>query len=219
MTTTTTNDDAPMTHSEALDLICKACTVTILSYDEAIAIYLRARGFLRDGSPVMGAPVPDDWAPEPVVKAVERIMRMRGAYDEVTGDRDARAIAIHAAIAVEYTLHKDRREGLSPIDVVGEIAAERQRQIEDECFTHAMDDCYTEGELSAAASAYAFRARCDMAKQLDHISIPHLWPSDWLREWWKPTSARRNLVKAAAMIVAEIERIDRAAAKSGAPDA
>ena len=97
----TTNDDAPMTHSEALDLICKACTVTILSYDEAIAIYLRARGFLRDGSPVMGAPVPDDWVPEPVWKVVERIMKARGVYDEMTGGRDARAIAIHAMIVAE----------------------------------------------------------------------------------------------------------------------
>lgn len=34
----------------------------------------------------------------------------------------------------------------------------------------------------------------------------------WDRSWWKPTTPRRDLVKAAALILAEIERIDRAAA-------
>lgn len=28
-------------------------------------------------------------------------------------------------------------------------------------------------------------------------------------EWWKPTNRRRDLVKAAALILAEIERLDR----------
>lgn len=31
--------------------------------------------------------------------------------------------------------------------------------------------------------------------------------------WWKPGAPRRMLIKAAALIVAEIERLDRAAAK------
>jgi hypothetical protein len=30
-------------------------------------------------------------------------------------------------------------------------------------------------------------------------------------EWWKPTNRRRDLVKAGALILAEIERLDRAA--------
>lgn len=33
------------------------------------------------------------------------------------------------------------------------------------------------------------------------------WP--WSREWWKPKNPRRDLVKAGALIVAEIERLDR----------
>ena len=35
-----------------------------------------------------------------------------------------------------------------------------------------------------------------------------LWP--WAASWWKPKNRRRDLVRAAALIVAEIERIDRA---------
>ncbi|HHW2459226.1 TPA: AAA family ATPase [Pseudomonas aeruginosa] len=41
------------------------------------------------------------------------------------------------------------------------------------------------------------------------------WP--WDEQWWKPTSARRDLVKACALALAEIERLDRAAASQGGP--
>lgn len=34
------------------------------------------------------------------------------------------------------------------------------------------------------------------------------WP--WNGRWWKPTNRRRDLIKAGALIVAEIERLDRA---------
>ena len=34
-----------------------------------------------------------------------------------------------------------------------------------------------------------------------------LWP--WAAEWWKPKDCRRNLVRAGALILAEIERLDR----------
>jgi hypothetical protein len=38
---------------------------------------------------------------------------------------------------------------------------------------------------------------------------PAFWP--WPPEWWKPCDRRANLVRAAALLIAEIERIDRAA--------
>ncbi|PCB37801.1 hypothetical protein CJT89_33510, partial [Pseudomonas aeruginosa] len=34
------------------------------------------------------------------------------------------------------------------------------------------------------------------------------WP--WDEQWWKPSTARRDLVKACALALAEIERLDRA---------
>lgn len=37
-----------------------------------------------------------------------------------------------------------------------------------------------------------------------------VWP--WDESWWKPTNRRRDLVKAGALILAEIERLDRAEA-------
>jgi hypothetical protein len=39
-----------------------------------------------------------------------------------------------------------------------------------------------------------------------------LWP--WSVQWWKPKDRRRDLVRAGALIVAEIERLDRAAARA-----
>lgn len=50
-----------MTHDEAMRLLRDVGTT--LSYEETVAIYLRARGILRDGQEMLGAPIPDDWKP------------------------------------------------------------------------------------------------------------------------------------------------------------
>jgi hypothetical protein len=55
--------EKPMSHQDAMDIINASATVTALSYDEAVAIYLRATGLLADGADMLGAPVPDDWKP------------------------------------------------------------------------------------------------------------------------------------------------------------
>lgn len=86
-----------------------------------------------------------------------------------------------------------------------DIAAERQRQMEVEGWTPAHDDEHSAGEMAHAGAAYA------IGPAFDEI-ISKVWPWDWT--WWKPADKRRNLVKAGALIVAEIERIDRAAAKT-----
>ena len=91
--------------------------------------------------------------------------------------------------------------------VLAEIAAERRRQIEVECWTPGHDDTHDHGEMAAAAACYAL-STTPVAE-----SAVKYWP--WNGEWWKPTGARRCLVKAAALIVAEIERIDRRHASSG----
>lgn len=45
---------------------------------------------------------------------------------------------------------------------------------------------------------------------LGEPAAPRNWP--WHASWWKPTTTRRNLVKAAALLISEIKRLDRAAA-------
>lgn len=85
----------------------------------------------------------------------------------------------------------------------GDVIAERQRQVEAEGWTPEHDDEHSEGQMAAAAVCYAFTA-----VRSPHY-IGHIWP--WSSDWFKPTSKRRNLVKASALILAEIERLDRAA--------
>ena len=44
------------------------------------------------------------------------------------------------------------------------------------------------------------------------IVIQRMWPG-WAWSWWKPKNRRHDLIRAAALIVAEIERIDRQQSK------
>jgi hypothetical protein len=53
----------PDTHEREMDTIRSASSVTILSYEEAVACYLRARGILRDDAELMCSPVPPGWTP------------------------------------------------------------------------------------------------------------------------------------------------------------
>jgi hypothetical protein len=87
-----------------------------------------------------------------------------------------------------------------------DVLAERRRQIEKERWTPEHDDEHTDGVLALAASCYA---TADTGSPL-----PKVWP--WDPADWKPKGKRRNLVRAGALILAEIERIDRAALSQGA---
>ena len=89
---------------------------------------------------------------------------------------------------------------------VHDVLTERTRQITHEGATPFQDDSYTEGELAVSAACYAL-ASCGKLGQ----ETPDNWP--WTKGWWKPSGGRRDLVKAGALILAEIERIDRAANK------
>lgn len=87
-----------------------------------------------------------------------------------------------------------------------DVLAERQRQISAEGWTPESDDRYAEGDMSDAAGCYALHA---FFAEAPTSSPPAWWP--WAAHWWKPSTPRRDLEKAGALILAEIERIDRAA--------
>lgn len=88
-----------------------------------------------------------------------------------------------------------------------DIANERFRQVEDEGWTADHDDRHEEGSLAQAALCYVY------ASVFDPGDFPlRYWP--WDTNWWKPSNSRRNLVKAGALIAAEIERLDRASSVS-----
>lgn len=88
---------------------------------------------------------------------------------------------------------------------IEDVTNERQRQQTVEGWTPEHDDQHVNFEMAIAGGLYAIAA-VDSHPTL-HNSAPSMWP--WDKEWWKPTNPRRDLVKAAALIIAEIERIDR----------
>jgi hypothetical protein len=87
-----------------------------------------------------------------------------------------------------------------------DVLAERARQVSVEGWTPEHDDRYVNGELAMAAASYASESITS------HGGMPSIWP--WDASWWKPGDRRRMLEKAGALIIAEIERLDRAEGKS-----
>lgn len=86
-----------------------------------------------------------------------------------------------------------------------DVIAERQRQQSVEGWMPEHDDEHCNRELAMAAVCYIN----ETGTVNRNGGKPWGWP--WDASWWKPNARRRNLVKAGALILAEIERIDRAA--------
>jgi hypothetical protein len=100
----------------------------------------------------------------------------------------------------------DRRE-----TVLSDIAAERNRQVESEGWTPEHDDEHdSDLALARAAACYALAGMGGNGPfWISPLQVPQqVWPYRWE---WKPKDRRSNLVRAAALLVAEIERLDRAA--------
>jgi hypothetical protein len=79
-----------------------------------------------------------------------------------------------------------------------DVIEERARQISDEGFDDRHDDEYKDDELVQAAVCYAL---CST------LETPAPWPFD--PTWWKPKDKRTNLIRAAALLLAELDRLDR----------
>ncbi|MQB09688.1 hypothetical protein DXT96_07445 [Agrobacterium sp. ICMP 6402] len=93
---------------------------------------------------------------------------------------------------------------------------EIERQQSQEGYTDAHDDeVNKQGELAWAAACYAVAGGAENPAScvIGMRGIPHaLWP--WTLESFKPKDRRRDLIRAAALLIREIERLDRAEAKS-----
>lgn len=111
--------------------------------------------------------------------------------------------AIRAALAQDRAA---RAAGAEP-DGACLISQERRRQVSAEGWSAEHDDAYTRLELVRAAVAYALYG---VGQKVVDDSF---WP--WHLDWWKPSDRRRNLVKAGALIAAEIDRLHRVDAAHG----
>ncbi|WP_061780775.1 hypothetical protein [Sphingomonas sanguinis] len=104
-------------------------------------------------------------------------------------------------------------------DALRDIIAERIEQIDKHGYTPESDERYeTPDELIGAATCYADTAHDQVDGSLGYD--PHECPAEWP---WSPThwhcrDARRNLVKAAALIWAAIDNIDRAEQQKAVAD-
>ena len=87
------------------------------------------------------------------------------------------------------------------------IYRERNRQLREEGWTAEHDDEHNQGELALAAACYAL-AELHREKEM-YGDPPPEWP--WEAQWWRPTphDRIRELVKAGALIAAEIDRMQR----------
>jgi len=169
---------------------------------------------------------PLEATPAMVEAALELVWEER----ETHGDLVSRLWRAMAAVAQDQSA------------AANDILAERHRQVETEGWTPEHDHEHTNGEMAGAAACYALQgvtykapshypprkvydavaearrdAERDMSTTREAIRLaigepkaPKNWP--WNAGWWKPSDRRRNLVKAGALILAEIERLDRLAA-------
>ena len=98
------------------------------------------------------------------------------------------------------------------------IARERARQITDEGWTREHDEQYTGNELAYAAMSYLKPVKEEVQKEIGgDVADPTFqvytvkcekdWPFDPM--WWRPSPEDRvkELVKAGALIAAEIDRL------------
>jgi hypothetical protein len=99
---------------------------------------------------------------------------------------------------------------------IDDVIMERQRQIHREGYSTSHDDEHADRELARAGAAYAlhyvqrewvFDSTPDQYRDSTNSDLDAAcFPDDWE---FKPKDPRRDLVRAAALLIAEIERLDR----------
>jgi hypothetical protein len=107
-------------------------------------------------------------------------------------------------------------------DAALDILAERERQQSVEGWTPEHDDSHKDGALAKAAEIYAWPTKnaLKLAEISDDgVSLKDPWPwwdepanlrgATWSKAWYKPKDRRHDLVRSAALLIAEIERLDR----------
>lgn len=111
---------------------------------------------------------------------------------------------LRVAAAVRRLLGKGSRQARQTT-AIELIAAERARQVSQQRYTAAIDERWTEGQLARAAACYALPEQ--HRPTYGPGGRPLAWP--WETYLWRPRpdDRVRELVKAAALIVAEIDRL------------
>lgn len=148
------------------------------------------------------------WQPDLQELIYTAINHVEGDYEDAD-ENCAEQVIERLVLAIKALL------SAASAGALGQIQAERRRQIDDERWTPAHDDEHGDGALAAAAACYAIKASQPPHNLRFSIGYPPpYWPG-WATKWWKPQDRRRDLVRAGALIVAEIERLHRLARDTG----
>lgn len=150
-------------------------------------------------TPPIGYRLIEDWNETPSAGA----MFFNGAHWCLRGSRRPYDRSVIYAVPMGSLSNSEKPSG---VDL---IAAERQRQISAEGYTPDHDAEHISGELLTAAVCY-LRIRCQNP-WVKQTTSPE-WPFEFAA--WKPTADQvGNLVKAGALIAAEIDRLQAAESK------
>ncbi|EPD2614075.1 hypothetical protein ACR9D1_001539 [Pseudomonas aeruginosa] len=138
--------------------------------------------------------VPEGWKPVPI----EPLLNMMSDKDH-----DTRIMAERQLLSILAAA-----PGNSVPQAWLDVQAERRRQITAEGWTPEHDDEHSHGQMARASACYALAGSSAPNDGTAALLVSLAWP--WDEQWWKPTTPRRDLVKACALALAEIERLDRA---------
>ncbi|HGW8793675.1 TPA: hypothetical protein ACNRRT_005560 [Pseudomonas aeruginosa] len=181
---------------------------------------------------------------ERIVKAwIERWKAYIELSAKIAAQRDAADARLHEVATACATAEQERDAALANVDALAvqvlklggtisfahhrtdqagqvpqawlDVQVERRRQVEAEGWTPEHDDEHSHGQMARAAACYALAGSSAPNDGTAALLVSLAWP--WDEQWWKPSTARRDMVKACALALAEIERLDRAAASQGGP--
>lgn len=118
------------------------------------------------------------------------------------GDPDGNPATLYRATMIgdEIVANAVRR-------AAAEITAERARQVEVEGYAPEHDDAHDQGDLLRAALLY-YQQGTGRPPILRDDGSPIGWP--WEAASWKPRDPARDLVRAGALAMAEVDRLGRA---------
>lgn len=136
------------------------------------------------------------------------IAQLEQERDAALANVDALAVQVlKLGGTISFAHHRTDQAGQVPQAWL-DVQAERRRQVEAEGWTPEHDDAHSHGEMARAAACYALAGSSAPNDGTAALLVSLAWP--WDEQWWKPTTTRRDLVKARALGLAEIERLDRA---------
>ncbi|HDS0929606.1 TPA: hypothetical protein QDZ23_004306 [Pseudomonas putida] len=142
------------------------------------------------------------------IEIIRELQDRLWSRDALLGDLLDHDISTRARFCIQEAMSSDDNPSTLSRAVL-DLLAERRRQIVTEGRTADLDDEIAHGQLSRAAACYAISGACPPTDGTAALLASLAWP--WDENWWKPTTQRRDLVKAGALILAELERLDRMA--------